>query len=73
MKCLDIWIEKVPILPGSQTESKVAYIVVQQSSTGPNGESRISAECRTAKEVEEWADFFIGELQAIKRKAKKKL
>jgi hypothetical protein len=48
-----------------------AHIVVAFNWTDNNdGTILLSAECRTAREVEEYADLMIKELEQIKRKAK---
>ncbi len=71
MKHLDLWVEKIPF--GDHIETKIGHIVLQVSSTGPKGELRISAECRTAGEVVWYANYLIHELEAIKKKAKRLL
>jgi hypothetical protein len=71
MKWLDLWIKKVPISKNKKPALKIAHIVVQAWSQGPKGEIHISADCRSAKEVEEWADLLIHNLQEIKRKAQR--
>ena len=71
MKKLDLWVEKVPF--GDHIATKISHIVLQGYSTGPQGELRISADCRTAGEVVWYANYLITELEAIKRKAKRLL
>ena len=48
-----------------------AHIVVASNWTENNdGTILLSAECRTARELEEYADLMISELEEVKRKAK---
>ncbi len=48
-----------------------AHIVVASNRTENNDDTiLLSAECRTAREVEEYADLMISELEKVKRKAK---
>lgn len=48
-----------------------AHIVVASNKTEGNDDTiLLSAECRSAREVEEYADLMIKELEQIKRKAK---
>jgi hypothetical protein len=70
MKHLGLWIEDVAKPEGDTGAYKVAHIVVQECSTGRNGEVRLSSGCKNASEVEQWVDLLIRELDMIKRKAR---
>ena len=73
MKHLGLWIENVSKPEEGNGSSKVAHIVVQEFSTGRNGEVRLSSGCKSAKEVEQWVDLLIRELNMIKKQATENL
>ncbi len=60
--------DRVQVTRGGQWQVK-SYIALNWHGRLKDGETILTPDCRTAKEVKYWADELIKELELIKRKA----
>ena len=67
MRSLKLRVERVPVTKGQWMAE--AYIVLGWHGRDKDGDNLLSAECRSAREVQYWAHELIKELRTIKRKA----